>query len=80
MLPTQPSRSDPNQWHGSAFDFFRNGALNARNFFARQHDRLKRNQFGGSVGGPIVKDKLFFFANYQGRRSATFRWAIRPSC
>ncbi len=54
------------EWRSSAFDFFRNGALNARNFFARQHDQLKRNQFGGNIGGPIVKDKLFFFANYQG--------------
>ena len=60
------TKSGSNQWHGSAFDFFRNGALNARNFFASQHDQLKRNQFGGSMGGPVVKDRLFFFASYQG--------------
>ncbi len=60
------TKSGTNQLHGGAFDFFRNGALNARNFFARQHDQLKRNQFGGNLGGPIVTDKLFFFGNYQG--------------
>ncbi|HSU32365.1 MAG TPA: carboxypeptidase regulatory-like domain-containing protein [Bryobacteraceae bacterium] len=63
------TRSGTNQFHGSAFDFIRNGDLNARNFFASQVDQLKRNQFGGSVGGPIVKDKLFFFGSYQGTQS-----------
>src|SRR5260221_13479532 len=60
------TRSGSNQLHGSAFEFLRNGDLNARNFFAPTHDFLKRNQFGGSAGGPIKKDRLFFFGTYQG--------------
>jgi hypothetical protein len=60
------TRSGTNQIHGSAFEFLRNGKLNARNFFAPAQDTLKRNQFGGSFGGPIVKDKLFYFGTYQG--------------
>src|SRR5262249_41194650 len=51
------------------FDFIRNGDLNARNFFAATPDQLKRNQFGGSIGGPIIKNKLFFFGSYQGTQS-----------
>jgi hypothetical protein len=60
------TKSGTNQFHGDAFEFFRNGALNARNFFAATTDSLKRNQFGGTIGGPILKNKLFFFAGYQG--------------
>ncbi|HEV3331030.1 MAG TPA: TonB-dependent receptor [Bryobacteraceae bacterium] len=60
------TKSGTNQIHGDAFEFFRNGDLNARDFFAPTRDTLKRNQFGGTVGGPIRKDKLFFFAGYQG--------------
>ncbi len=59
-------KSGTNAFHGDAFDFLRNGDLNARNFFAAKRDTLKRNQFGGTVGGPILKNKLFFFAGYQG--------------
>src|SRR5215831_2121404 len=59
-------RSGTNEFHGSAFEFLRNGKLNARNFFATRRDTLKRNQFGGTLGGPIVKDKAFFFGGYQG--------------
>src|SRR5690242_1197003 len=62
------TKSGTNEFHGDAFEFLRNGALNARNFFAPTQDTLKRNQFGGSVSGPIVKDKLFFFGTYQGTR------------
>ena len=57
-----------NEIHGTLFHFIRNGALNARQFFAPEQDTLKRNQFGGSVGGPIVKDKLFYFGTFQGTR------------
>jgi hypothetical protein len=60
------TKSGTNQIHGSLFEYVRNGDLNARNFFAAQHDALKRNQFGGAVGGPIVKNKLFYFLSYQG--------------
>jgi hypothetical protein len=60
------TKSGTNQFHGDAFEFLRNADLNARNFFAAQRDSLKRNQFGGVVGGPIKKDKVFFFAGYQG--------------
>ena len=62
------TRSGTNNFHGSAFEFLRNGALNARNFFAPRQDTLKRNQFGGSLGGPIIKNKVFFFGTYQGTR------------
>ena len=62
------TRSGTNNIHGDLFEFLRNGDMNARNFFAPRHDTLKRNQFGGSVGGPIVKDKLFYFGTYQGTR------------
>src|SRR5437764_2604710 len=59
-------RSGTNEVHGSAFEFLRNGKMNARNFFATRRDTLKRNQYGGTFGGPIVKDKAFFFGGYQG--------------
>jgi hypothetical protein len=62
------TRSGTNDIHGSLFEFLRNGKLNARNFFAPTQDTLKRNQFGGSVGGPVIKDKLFYFGTYQGTR------------
>lgn len=61
-------KSGTNQFHGDAFEFLRNGDLNARNFFATSRDTLKRNQFGGVIGGPIKKDKLFFFGGYQGTK------------
>jgi len=62
------TKSGTNEIHGSAFEFVRNGSMNARNFFAPTHDELTRNQFGGSVGGPIVKNRLFYFGTYQGTR------------
>ncbi len=62
------TKSGTNSLHGSAFEFLRNGAMNARNFFAPRQDTLKRNQFGGTIGGPIKRDELFFFGTYQGTR------------
>ena len=59
------TKSGTNDIHGNAFWFVRNTALNATNFFSRQQDQLKRNQFGFTVGGPFVKNKLFGFAGYQ---------------
>jgi hypothetical protein len=67
------TKSGTNQIHGTAADYFRNDALDARNFF-NQAPLLRapfhNNQFGGSVGGPIVKDKIFFFGDYEGQREA----------
>ena len=66
------TRSGTNAFHGDFFEFFRNGDLNARpkGVINQQplRDSLKRNQFGGTIGGPIRKDKMFFFAGYQGTR------------
>ncbi len=63
------TKSGTNEFHGSAFEFVRNGVFNARNFFAAKRDSLKRSQFGGTLGGPIIKDRLFFFGSYQGTRT-----------
>lgn len=63
------TRSGSNLTHGSAYDFLRNSVLDARNYFdAAQIPAFRRNQFGGSIGGPIRKDRTFFFANYEGLR------------
>jgi hypothetical protein len=62
------TRSGSNQFHGGLFEFIRNNDLNASNWFSGNRDMLKQNQFGGSIGGPIVHDNLFFFTNYQGTR------------
>src|SRR5271165_4678418 len=65
------SRSGTNSFHGSAYEFLRNSALDARNFFDKANiPPFKRNQFGGSAGGPIFKDHTFFFADYEGIRQA----------
>lgn len=61
------TKSGTNEFHGTVFEFFRNYKLNAANFFSGR-DALKRNQFGGALGGPIVKDRTFFFGSYQGTR------------
>jgi carboxypeptidase family protein len=65
------TKSGTNTIHGSAFEFLRNTALDARNFFApaNQVDNFKQNQFGGTAGGPIQRDKWFFFVDYQGTRT-----------
>ncbi len=59
-----------NQIHGSAFEFLRNTDLDARNFFSPQRSFYRQNQFGATFGGPIKKDKIFYFADYQGTRTA----------
>jgi hypothetical protein len=64
------TKSGTNKFHGGAFEFIRNNDLNASNWFTGNVDKLKRNQFGGYVGGPVFHDKLFFFTNYQGTRSS----------
>ena len=61
------SKSGTNNFHGSAYEFFRNSALDARGFFdGASPPPFRRNQFGGSMGGPIKRNKIFFFANYEG--------------
>jgi hypothetical protein len=61
------TQSGSNQWHGSAYEYLRNNALDAKNYFDQgSAPPFQRNQFGGSIGGPIKKDKTFFFANYEG--------------
>jgi hypothetical protein len=63
------TQSGSNQWHGSAFEFLRNNALDAKNFFDQNSaPPFQRNQFGAAFGGPIKRDKTFFFANYEGLR------------
>src|SRR5262245_11580774 len=59
-----------NDLHGSAYGFLRNQVLDARNFFDRTKPEFRQNQFGGTVGGPVVKNKVFFFGNYEGLRLA----------
>ena len=68
---TIQTKSGTNDFHGGVFEFLRNDKLNASNYFTGSVDSLKRNQFGGFLGGPIIKNKLFFFANYQGTRSTS---------
>src|SRR5262249_35970712 len=65
------TKSGTNELHGSAYEYFRNDHLNARNFFDTEpnpKDRFRNNQFGGALGGPIVRDKTFFYAAYEGQR------------
>src|SRR5882672_8699163 len=64
------TRSGTNAFHGSVYEFLRNSALDARNFFDARIPPFKRNQFGGSLGGPIQKDRTFVFADYEGLRQS----------
>ncbi len=63
------TKSGTNDFHGDAFEFVRNYIFNAKDPFAAKRDSLKRNQFGGTLGGPIQKNRLFFFGAYQGTRT-----------
>ncbi|HZQ55201.1 MAG TPA: TonB-dependent receptor [Bryobacteraceae bacterium] len=65
------TRSGSNAFHGTLFDFLRNDVVNARNFFQSTVTPLHWNQFGGTLGGPIKRDKTFFFVSYQGFREST---------
>ena len=66
------TQSGTNQWHGSLYEFVRNNALDARELSSTQGSPppFERNQFGAALGGPIHKDKTFFFANYEGLRQS----------
>ena len=84
------TKSGTNDFHGSAFEYFRNEALDARDFFAGKQ-KFRLNQFGGNVSGRLIRDKLFFFTNYEGVRqtrgttftslvpTAAFRSTFAPS-
>jgi Carboxypeptidase regulatory-like domain/TonB dependent receptor len=63
------TRSGANNFHGTLWEFLRNDAFDATNYFANQTEPLKQNQFGGSIGGPIKRDKTFFFGFYEGFRN-----------
>jgi hypothetical protein len=62
------TKSGSNAFHGSAFEFLRNTSLDARNYFSPDRGDFRQNQFGGTFGGPIHKDRAFFFVDYQGTR------------
>ena len=64
-------KSGTNSYHGSAFEFLRNEKMDARNFFQPERSILKRNQFGGSAGGPIRRNKLFWFGGFEGSRQSS---------
>jgi hypothetical protein len=69
MVLSAVTRSGTNEFHGSAYEFLRNNVLDARDFFNRGAlPPFRRNQFGASLGGPILRDRLFFFGNYEGLR------------
>jgi hypothetical protein len=67
-IVNQVIKSGTNSFHGDLFEFLRNDALNARNYFLPAVTPFKRNTYGGTLGGPIIKDKTFFFVSYQGVR------------
>ena len=62
------TRSGTNNIHGTGWEYLRNDKMDATNYFATSKPELRKNQFGGVLGGPIIKDRLFFFANYEGYR------------
>jgi hypothetical protein len=65
------TKSGSNELHGALFEFLRNNDADAKNFFAQDATPFRRNQFGGALGGPAIKNKLFFFGDYQGTRFST---------
>ncbi len=71
------TRSGSNSFHGSLFEFIRNDNFDARNFFDLEKPEFRRNQFGFSLGGPVVKNRTFFFTSYEGLRENLGRTVIR---
>lgn len=67
------TKSGSNEFHGTAYEFLRNDNLDARNFFDAQKPEFRRNQFGATGGGPVVRDRVFFFAAFEGLREAQGR-------
>src|ERR1700730_17036558 len=80
-IVTAATRSGAKAFHGSAYEFFRDSALDSRSYFDTEKPQFRRNQFGGSLGGPIFKEKTFFFADYEGIRQtlATTQTAKVPT-
>ncbi len=70
------TRSGSNEWHGTAFEFIRNNYLDATNFFSTSKDTLHQNQYGGTVGGKVIKDKLFFFGGYQRTQASSTQASV----
>ena len=62
------TKSGTNQWHGNVYEYFRNKVLNAQGYFNTIKPQFNQNQFGGTFGGPLRKDRTFFFTSYEGRR------------
>src|ERR1039458_4477447 len=62
------TKSGTNQWHGNVYEYFRNTVLNAQGYFNTVKPQENQNQFGGTFGGPIIKDRTFFFVSFEGRR------------
>lgn len=76
------TKAGGNAFHGTLYEFIRNDALDARDFFALVKGKLRRNQFGGTIGGPIVRNHTFFFFSFEGlreRRGATFSSLVVPT-
>ena len=78
------TRAGSNEFHGSMWEFFRNEALNSRNYFARPPQKkpeFRRNQYGAAIGGPIIRNRTFFFVDYQGVKQAigTVRTSTVPT-
>ncbi len=70
------SKAGANKFHGAAWEFWRNSDMNAKNYFTTSVPFQNQNQFGGAIGGPIIKDKLFFFGSYQG---LTDHYSVPPN-
>ncbi len=62
------TKSGTNHWHGNIYEYFRNKVLNAQGYFNTVNPQFNQNQFGGTFGGPVIKDRTFFFVSYEGRR------------
>ncbi len=62
------TKSGTNSWHGNIYEYFRNKVLNSQGYFNTVNPQFNQNQFGGTFGGPIIKDRTFFFVSYEGRR------------
>ncbi len=76
------TKSGTNEFHGSAYEFVRNDILDARSFFGLEKGKLRRNQYGGTFGGPVVRNRTFFFGAYEAvrqRQAATFSGLFVPT-